>query len=219
VLVVEHHALVVGYAERVVFYERPMTVLARYVATRQRIGPRGVGSFIADAPRLVSNNLMIGYRLRKALRDLGARRPPTVAYIDHHHSHAAAAFFASPFDEATILTIDGIGEWATAAIGLGSRTGTRLLEELHYPDSLGLLYSYLTAWCGFEPNDGEYKLMGLAPYGTPVYLEALERIATLGPDGQFEVNAKSVGWYRPGSRNGRVLQDQLGARHAHPTTR
>ena len=105
--------------DAVAFYERPTTVLARFLASRQRQGPAGLPSFVRDAPSLVSRNLMVGYRIDRVLHRLGARHSPDLFYVDHHRSHAAAAFLASPFETAAVLTVDGIGEWATASVGRG----------------------------------------------------------------------------------------------------
>src|SRR5205085_6929781 len=108
---------------------------------------------------------------------------------DHHESHAASAFFPSPFESAAILTIDGVGEWSTATIGVGEGNKIGLLKQLQFPHSLGLLYSAFTYYCGFKVNSGEYKLMGLAPYGRPVYSDLiLERLLELKPDGSFRMN-------------------------------
>ena len=188
--------------DSVAFYEKPLTVVSRYLASRQRIGPPGLGSFVRDVPRLVRNNLMIGYRIDSMLRDLGRRRPTPVRYIEHHRSHAAAAYFPSPFDHAAVVTIDGIGEWATATVGRGSRHNLEILEEMRYPDSLGLVYSFVTSYCGFRPNEDESKIMGLAPYGTPRYLGQLSELAALAEDGSLGVHPAQMAWFL-GSGDGR----------------
>ena len=121
-------------------------------------------------------------------RALGAPTPPAV-FADHHESHAASAFFPSPFDQAAILTLDGVGEWSTATFGVGEGNRIRLIDHIAFPHSLGLLYSAFTYYCGFKVNSGEYKLMGLAPYGRPIYKDAiLERLIDLKPDGSFWLN-------------------------------
>ncbi|MBX3287616.1 MAG: hypothetical protein KF703_19880, partial [Actinobacteria bacterium] len=159
--------------DEVVFYERPMSVLQRYLAVRQRAGVRALGGFTRNAPHLVGRNLMVAYRIERVLRNLGRRGSPRFAYADHHQSHAAAAFYPSPFERAAVVTIDGLGEWATASISRGHGRHLDPIEELRFPDSVGLVYSFVTAYCGFRPNDDEYKVMGLAPYGTPRFLDAL----------------------------------------------
>ncbi len=196
--------------DHVAFYEKPLTVLARYLASRQRSGPRGARSFRHDVPTLISTNLMVGYRLRRLLRDLGAGRPPVVEYVEHHRSHAAAAFFPSPFDSAAVLTMDGIGEWSTATVARAHRNRIEVLEEMRYPHSLGLLYSFVTAWCGFEPNDGEYKLMGLAPYGTPRFRDALDALARPTGAGGLQVDARRLRWFDPSALQDPGLAELLG---------
>jgi carbamoyltransferase len=194
----------------VVFYERPMAVLQRYLASRQRIGPAGVGSFARDAPRLIGSNLLVGYRIDRALRQLGATRSPRFRYVDHHQSHAAAAFYPSPFHRAAILTVDGIGEFATASIRRGHGRRIEPIEELRYPHSLGLVYSLITAYCGFRPNDDEYKVMGLAPYGSPTFAEALAELASVHEDGSVAVDARRTAWYAARALRRRDLHRLLG---------
>lgn len=194
----------------VAFYEKPLSLVGRYLASRRRRGPGGLRSFVDDAPTLLGTNLMIGYRIDRLLRDLGATRAPQLAYVEHHRSHAAAAFFPSPFADAAVLTIDGIGEWATASIGHGAGRRIDLLEEMRYPDSLGLLYSFFTNYCGFRPNDGEYKVMGLAPYGTPRFVDELSQLATVNEDGSVRVDARRLGWYSPSAARRSPLRSTFG---------
>lgn len=192
-----------GEVDEVAFYERPVEVLGRFVASRRRQGPAGFPSFVRDAPSLVGRNLMVGYRIDRILRDLGSGRSPRIRYVDHHRSHAASAFLASPFESAAVLTVDGIGEWATATVSRGAAHRLDPLEELRYPDSVGLVYSFVTAYCGFEPNSDEYKLMGLAPYGEPRFMEALADLVGVYDDGSVQVDARRLGWYsRRGLRRG-----------------
>ncbi len=193
--------------DAVVFYERPLSVAHRFVASKRRVGPRSFRSFVGDAPRLVAVNLAVGYRLDRHMRSIGRTRPLPVRYSEHHLSHASAAFHPSPFERAAVLTVDGIGEWTTASVAVGHRERIEVLEELRYPDSLGLLYSLVTHWCGFTPNEGEYKVMGLAPYGEPAYRDQLDRIVELMEDGSVRVDAAAVGWYSPSGRAARRLAD------------
>ena len=169
--------------------------MSRVLAARQRRGPAAIGAFAKEMPVLLGRNLMVGYRLDNAMRRLGASRTPTIRYSEHHLSHAAAAFLPSPFPTAAILTVDGIGEWATATIGHGLHHRVELLEELRFPNSLGLLYSLATIWCGFEANDGEYKLMGLAPFGEPRFADAVQEVAQLQEDGSLAVSGRSVNFW------------------------
>lgn len=196
--------------DHVVYYEKPLLLLSRYVATRQRQGPRVMPRFVREAPELLRHQLGVGFEVGRLLRRLGARRPPPLQFVEHHRSHAAAAFYPSPFDNAAVLTIDGIGEWATASIGHGTGNHLALLEELRFPHSLGLLYSLITTWCGFEPNDGEYKVMGLAPYGSPRFLGAIEEIATVRDDGGIVVDGRSVGWFGESVVRDPGLSDRFG---------
>lgn len=181
--------------DAVVLHEKPLSVFSRVLAARQRRGPRALGAFRREMPVLLRRNLLIGYRIENVLQELGADRLPPIRYSEHHLSHAAAAFLPSPYPSAAILTVDGIGEWATATIGHGVQHRVDLLEEQRYPNSLGLLYSLATEWCGFAPNDGEYKLMGLAPYGEPTYADALRQIVEVGDDGSIAIGAKAVRWF------------------------
>ena len=186
----------------VVFHEKPLLTASRALAAQQQRGPRGLSGFVRDFPVLLRRNLMIAARVDDALRELGATRTIPLKYSEHHLSHASAAFYPSPFASAAVLTVDGIGEWATATVGHGIHHRLDLLAEQRYPNSLGLMYSLITIWCGFEPNDGEYKVMGLAPFGEPRFVDAMEEIAPIADDGSIAVDLRSVGSWR--SRPGRV---------------
>ena len=209
-------ALGADEVDHIVFYEKPLAVAARYLAAKQREGPRSARSFVRDAPKVFGTNLMIGYRVARMMARLGARRPPPLQYIEHHLSHAASAFLASPFEHAAVLTVDGIGEWATATLGRGSHHHLELLEELRYPDSLGLAYSFVTAFCGFRPNDDEYKLMGLAPYGEPRFAGELEALLRPSSDGSIAIDARRLGWYSPRGLASRELSDAFGGPRRDP---
>ena len=138
-------------------------------------------------PLWIKDKLYIDRQLQRGAR-LRRRRSSTA---EHHESHAASAFFPSPFEEAAILTIDGVGEWATASIGVGRGNDIEILDELHWPDSLGLLYSAFTYYTGFKVNSGEYKVMGLAPYGEPKYVDLIyKELIDLSEDGSFRLNQK-----------------------------
>ena len=150
----------------VAFYDKPYIKLERLLETYRAFAPSGLRSFLAAMPVWIKEKMFLRRLLRSNLADLGDGRPKLL-FPEHHLSHAASAFFPSPFKEAAILTIDGVGEWATTTIGRGEGTDIRILRELDFPHSLGLLYSAFTYYCGFKVNSGEYKLMGLAPYGNP----------------------------------------------------
>src|SRR5947207_9961467 len=152
----------------VAFYDKPLTKFDRLLETYLAYAPAGFRSFRLAMPLWLKDKLHIRRTLRQQLHAL---RPTSTVFTDHHESHAASAFFPSPFDSAAILTVDGVGEWSTATLGVGEGNKMRLLKQLQFPHSLGLLYSAFTYYCGFKVNSGEYKLMGLAPYGRPTYEE------------------------------------------------
>ena len=173
--------------DAVVFYDKPILKFARLLETYLAVAPGGWRTF----PEVLSNWLGGKLDLRKTIRqELPGLRPNCpILFTAHHQAHAASAFYPSPFNEAAIITIDGVGEWATTTIGVGNGHEIRLLEELRYPHSLGLLYSAFTDYCGFRINSGEYKLMGLAPYGEPRFAGAIKtELIDLKPDGSFWMN-------------------------------
>src|SRR5262249_25619388 len=149
----------------VAFYEKPLKKFERLLETYLAWAPAGLRSFSQALPLWVKEKL---FQRRVLRRRLGGARAP-LGFLEHHASHAASAFFPSPFERAAILTLDGVGEWSTATWGTGEGNRIRLTHELRFPHSLGLLYSAFTYYCGFKVNSGEYKLMGLAPYGRPIY--------------------------------------------------
>jgi len=155
----------------VAFYEKPLRKFDRLLETYLALAPAGFSSFLRAVPVWLKDKLF----LAKRMRDLLPGYQKAFVYPSHHESHAASAFFPSPFQDAAILTMDGVGEWATASIGVGRGNRIELLKELHFPHSLGLLYSAFTYFCGFKVNSGEYKLMGLAPYGEPVYSDLIRK--------------------------------------------
>lgn len=150
----------------VIFYEKPLLKFERLLETYHGFAPKGLISFISAIPLWIKEKLFMRKLLQKNLVQFGTGKIPLL-FPEHHLSHAASAFYPSPFDEAAILTIDGVGEWATLTISYGSSGDIRVLKELHFPHSVGLLYSAFTYYLGFKVNSGEYKLMGLAPYGNP----------------------------------------------------
>src|SRR3989475_6990271 len=166
------------------FYDKPLLKFERILETYLGVAPRGFRQFRIAGPLWMKEKLFLDREIRRALGYDGE-----ILYAEHHESHAASAFFPSPFAEAAILTIDGVGEWATAAFGVGRGHDLELLQELHWPDSLGLLYSALTYFTGFKVNSGEYKVMGLAPYGEPKYVDVIYReLIDLREDGSFTLN-------------------------------
>src|SRR5213082_1009074 len=166
------------------FYDKPLLKFERILETYLGVAPRGFAQFRMAGPLWMKEKLFLGDEIRRALGYEGE-----ILYAEHHESHAASAFFPSPFEEAAILTIDGVGEWATEAFGVGRGRDLELLQELHWPDSLGLLYSAVTYFTGFKVNSGEYKVMGLAPYGEPKYVDVILReLIDLRDDGSFTLD-------------------------------
>jgi carbamoyltransferase len=165
----EFAGLQVKDLDAIAFYDKPLLKFERLLETYYGFAPRGVTSFFTSMPVWIREKLFLKKMLRDGLADVAGEPCDRVQFLfpEHHLSHAASAFYPSPFDEAAILTLDGVGEWATASLGHGKDKSITLLKELHFPHSLGLLYSAFTYFLGFRVNSGEYKLMGLAPYGDP----------------------------------------------------
>ena len=177
--------------DQVVFYDKPLLKFERLIETYQAFAPRGMRSFRTALPIWLREKLFQERLLRDELRRFAPRFKPAgkLVFAEHHQSHAASAFFPSPFDEAVILTMDGVGEWATTTAGFGRGNQIEIVREIHFPHSLGLLYSAFTYYLGFKVNDGEYKVMGLAPYGEPKYAQLiLDHLIDLKPDGTFRVD-------------------------------
>jgi len=175
----------------VVFYDKPFLKFERLLETYLAFAPRGFRSFSQAVPLWVREKLfqrnLIGQHLRKIAA--GCAAGDRLLFAEHHLSHAASAFFPSPFDEAAVLTMDGVGEWATTSAAMGSGNRLQVLREIHFPHSLGLFYSAFTYYTGFRVNSGEYKLMGLAPYGSPKYAAAIrDRLIDIKDDGSFRLN-------------------------------
>jgi len=175
-----------GEIDYVGFYEKPLLKFERLLETYLAYAPRGFRSFTKAVPLWLQQKLHLPREIRAGLNGAYRKR---IVFTEHHQSHAASAFFPSPFSEAAIVTFDGVGEWATASVGVGQGNEIRLLEELRFPHSLGLLYSAFTYYCGFRVNSGEYKLMGLAPYGEPQYVDLiLDHLLDLKDDGSFRLD-------------------------------
>ena len=148
----------------VAFYDKPFLKFERLLETYHAFAPSGLKSFLAAIPVWLKDKLFMKSLIRKHLSSLGKLTAP-ISFIEHHLSHAASTFYPSPFDEAAILKVDGVGEWTTTSLGKGTGNSIEFIKELHFPHSLGLLYSAFTFYLGFKVNSGEYKVMGLAPYG------------------------------------------------------
>jgi len=168
----------------VVFYDKPFLTFERLLMSYLTVAPKGLRSWLEAMPLWLGQKLNIPKVIKRETGYEG-----DVLYTEHHEAHAASAFYPSPFNEAAILTVDGVGEWATASCGFGKGKDITLLKELHFPDSLGLLYSAFTYFTGFKVNSGEYKLMGLAPYGVPRYKDViLSELVDLKEDGSLRLN-------------------------------
>lgn len=169
----------------VVYYDKPIMTFDRLISSYLSAAPFGIKSYLKSMPLWLGQKLRIKKIIRKELKGYKGE----ILFSEHHISHAASAFYPSPFKEAAIFTIDGVGEWATASLGIGKDNGITLFKELKFPNSLGLLYSAFTYFTGFKVNSGEYKLMGLAPYGKPTYKDIIMReLIDLKEDGSFRLN-------------------------------
>ena len=175
------------------FYEKPLVKFERLLETYLATSPRGFRSFLMAMPIWLRKKLHLNREMRQALDGAYKKR---FIFPEHHESHAASAFYLSPFEEAAILTLDGVGEWATTTMGTGRGNQVRLTHSIDFPHSLGLLYSAFTYFTGFRVNSGEYKLMGLAPYGEPVYCEPiLKELIDVKADGSFRLNMKYFNYH------------------------
>ncbi len=177
--------------DHVAFYDKPFLKFERLLETSLAFAPRGFRSFRMAIPLWIREKLFQKTLLRKELREFGSKfdSEKRLLFAEHHQSHAASAFFPSPFDEAAVLTIDGVGEWATTSVAVGRGSALEMLKEIHFPHSLGLLYSAFTYYTGFKVNSGEYKLMGLAPYGEPRFSQRiLDHLIDLKSDGSFRLD-------------------------------
>jgi carbamoyltransferase len=205
-----------GDLQCVAFYDKPLLKFERILETYLAIAPRGFGSFLRAGPLWIKEKLFTDRQLREALGGFDG----TLVYPEHHESHAASAFFPSPFQEAAVLTIDGVGEWATAAMGVGRGSELTLATELRWPDSLGLLYSAFTYYTGFKVNSGEYKVMGLAPYGQPKYVDLIYReLLDLKPDGSFVLRQKYFNYLGGLTMTSREFDELFGGPPRVPETK
>ena len=165
----EYGGLEIDELDAIVFYDKPLLKFERLLETYYAFSPKGLVSFLKAIPVWINEKLFLKKLIFDSLKEVGTYQKKKIKLLfpEHHLSHSASAFYVSPFNESAILTIDGVGEWSTASIGIGNRNGIKILKELHFPHSAGLLYSAFTYFLGFTVNSGEYKLMGLAPYGNP----------------------------------------------------
>ena len=173
------------------FYDKPLLTFDRLLETYLAFAPKGFGSFAKSIPIWVKEKIFQKNYIIKSLMRLnnGSLTEDQIRFGFHHHSHASSAFYPSPFESAAVLVMDGVGEWATTTMGVGTGTCLKLTDQIKFPHSLGLLYSAFTYYLGFKVNEGEYKVMGLAPYGEPRYVDTiLTNLIDLKQDGSFRLN-------------------------------
>ena len=191
--VLEESKLDLKEIDHIVFFEKPFLKFERLLETYMAFAPRGFKSFSLSMPLWLREKLFQKKFLFDKLKEQDSKFKDInkIKFSEHHYSHAASAFYPSPFDEAVILTLDGVGEWATTTVAIGKKNKLEIIKEIHFPHSLGLLYSAFTYYTGFKVNSGEYKLMGLAPYGKPIYKDVIkEKLLDLKNDGSFKLNMK-----------------------------
>ncbi len=210
--VLEEAGIALSDVDNVVFYDKPFLKFERLIETYIAVAPRGFNSFRMAMPVWLREKLFLKDLLNKQLRkfdpDFSVEK---LLFAEHHISHAASAFYPSPYEEAIVLTVDGVGEWATTTVGIGRGSDLRILKELHFPHSLGLLYSAFTYYTGFKVNSGEYKVMGLAPYGVPKFKDLiLENLVDLKDDGSFRLNQKYFNYTTGLTMTSKALEDLFG---------
>ena len=190
--VLDFSNLKLSQVDRIVFFEKPFLKFERLLETYVAFAPKGFTSFSKAMPIWIKEKLFQKNFLFNKLKehDKDYKSDENIFFSDHHLSHAASAFFPSPFDEAIVLTADGVGEWATTTVAIGRGNDLKIKKEIHFPHSLGLLYSAFTYYTGFKVNSGEYKLMGLAPYGKPIYVEKIKKLIDIKDDGSFKLDQK-----------------------------
>lgn len=209
-----------GQVDYIAFYDKPFLKFERLLESYLATVPRGLRSFSKAMPVWLREKLFLKDLLLKEFRHLGRNFPADrLLFAEHHVSHAASAFYPSPHDEAVVLTIDGVGEWATSTVGIGRGKDLRIVKEMHFPHSLGLLYSAFTYYTGFRVNSGEYKVMGLAPYGQPVFKDLiLEKIVDLRPDGSFRLDQRYFDYVSGLTMTSKALEDLFGQPVRRPDT-
>ncbi len=207
----DQQGLDLSQIDYVVFYEKPLLKFERLLETYVAFAPAGFPSFRKAIPVWVKEKLFLPRLMRSSLKELPGEYKKPFVYTGHHESHAASAFFPSPFEEAAIITVDGVGEWTTTSIGKGCGNKIELRYELRFPHSLGLLYSSFTYYTGFRVNSGEYKLMGLAPYGVPKYTGQIEEhLIDIREDGSFRMNMNYFNYCQGLTMTNRRFEDLFG---------
>jgi carbamoyltransferase len=206
-----------GDLDAVVFYDNPLLTWDRVVKNAAEAGPAGREQFLDATRSILGIKLWVRDYVESVLGGLG--REGRLLFSEHHMAHAASAFFPSPFDEAAIISIDGVGEWTTTALGFGHDAAVELYKEIHYPHSVGLLYSAFTYYCGFKVNSGEYKLMGLAPYGEPKYADRIrDKLIDIKADGSFCLNTDYFAYLHSHVMTSEAFHDLFGGPPRKPET-
>jgi len=206
----------------VVFYEKPFLKFERLLETYLAFAPKGFKSFAAAMPIWVKDKLFQKHQIIKELNKIvkSDHWYEKLLFSEHHMSHAASAFYPSPFNKAAILTMDGVGEWTTTSIALGNENKIKIIKEIHFPHSLGLLYSAFTYYIGFKVNSGEYKVMGLAPYGKPKYSKMIkEKLIKISDDGSFQLNMKYFSFATGLRMTNKKFNQLFGGKHREPETK
>ena len=208
----------------IVFYDKPLVKFERLIETYLAYAPKGLQSFVAAMPVWLKEKLLLRNLLAKEFLALAPGLPksslPQVLFSEHHESHAASAFYPSPYEKAAVLCMDGVGEWATTSAWLGDGKSLTPLWEIPFPHSLGLLYSAFTYYTGFKVNSGEYKVMGLAPYGEPKYVKTIyDHLLDLKPDGTFRLNMEYFNYCTGLTMTGNKFDDLFGGPRRKPESK
>ena len=204
--------------DQIVFFEKPFLKFERLLETYVAFAPKGFISFAKAMPLWIKEKLFQKNLLFNKLKehDKNYKSDQNIFFSDHHLSHAASAFFPSPFEEAVVLTADGVGEWATTTVAVGKNNNLEIKKEIHFPHSLGLLYSAFTYYTGFKVNSGEYKLMGLAPYGNPIYVNKVKKLIDLKDDGSFRLDQKYFNYATGLTMTNEKFNDLFGNKPRNP---
>ena len=216
--VLEYSKLKLSEVDQIVFFEKPFLKFERLLETYVAFAPRGYVSFAKAMPLWLKEKLFQKNFLFTKLKehDQKYKSDKNIFFSDHHLSHAASAFFPSPFKEAVVLTADGVGEWATTTVAVGKDNNLEIKKEIHFPHSLGLLYSAFTYYTGFKVNSGEYKLMGLAPYGNPIYESKIKELIDIKEDGSFRLNQEYFNYATGLTMTSKKFDDLFGQKPRNP---
>ena len=216
--VLKYANLKLSEVDQIVFFEKPFLKFERLLETYVAFAPKGFISFAKAMPLWIKEKLFQKNLLFNKLKnhDQNYKSDQNIFFSDHHLSHAASAFFPSPFNEAVVLTADGVGEWATTTVAVGNGNNLEIKKEIHFPHSLGLLYSAFTYYTGFKVNSGEYKLMGLAPYGKPIYQDKIRKLIDLKDDGTFRLDQRYFNYATGLTMTNKKFDDLFGQKPRDP---